>query len=241
MKTITLLLFLGTVPAARAATTYQFTTFTGAVVDPGTTAVTVSHADDGGGVIALPFPVIFYGNVYNSVNVLTNGNLQFVSNSASLNNTTLPSSTINTMMAIHWDDLLLPSTTSGILTKLTGAAGSRVFNIEWRGGRFSSITGIDIEIQLFENQTFFDFIYGTVTPQGASATVGVQSSFASGDFTQFSYNSLSLSNGLRIRWDVVPTSVPEPAGFWLIAIGGLAFAASRRLARSDTRSTHERA
>jgi hypothetical protein len=186
----------------------------------------------------LPFPVTFYGNVYNSANVSSNGNLQFLSNTASLSNIPLPNSSLNTAMAIYWDDLLLPTTTNGVFTKVTGAAGSRVFSIQWRGGRYYSSTGLDIEIQLFENQTFFDFIYGSVntefSPAGASATVGVQSTFASSDFTQFSHNSAVISNGLRIRWDVA-TAVPEPASFWLIGIGGLAFAAKRH---ADKRSAH---
>lgn len=37
-------------------------------------------------------------------------------------------------MVIYWDDLLFPSATNSILTKVTGVDGSRIFSIQWRGG-----------------------------------------------------------------------------------------------------------
>lgn len=224
--------FLGIVALAfgsvAGAATYSFSTSTGAVIDPGTTFVPGSNCDDCVQTVALPFQVTFYNTAFNSVNVSSNGNIQFLSSANTWTNTALPAVVFDTAMMPHWDDLLLTGAGQGIYTSTTGAPGSQVFNIEWTGGYFSGGGTVDFEVRLYENQTYFDFVYGTVSQGGSSATVGVQSSAGSGDFTQYSFNTPnSLSSGLDIRWDLA-TSAPEPASFSLIGLSGLAAVAFRK-------------
>src|SRR5439155_21862108 len=66
-------------------------------------------------------------------------------------------------------------TGSGIFTSTTGSAPNRIFNIEWRTVYFNNTAQTaNYELRLYEGQSRFDVIYGTVAQGNASATSGVQ-------------------------------------------------------------------
>ena len=69
--------FLGATPTP-CIVQYVCTVTPGATIVPGTTD-TGNHTDDGVTNVTLPFPFTLYGTGYNSVNVSSNGNAQFVS------------------------------------------------------------------------------------------------------------------------------------------------------------------
>ncbi|RKX17174.1 MAG: hypothetical protein DRP26_07405, partial [Candidatus Zixiibacteriota bacterium] len=73
----------------------------------GTPIVWPGDEDDGiktGLSIGFSFP--FYGNVYSTINVCTNGFASFTSTSTAYDNTTIPNSAQpNNMLAVYWDDL----------------------------------------------------------------------------------------------------------------------------------------
>src|SRR5262249_35759453 len=166
----------GTPPTATPTaciTNYTITSSTGATVVPATTFVAGSNCDDCSSTVALPFPFSLYGQSFNSVNAISNGNLQFNSADTTFTNTCLPYTAANYSIMPHWDDLLLTGTNEGIYTSLTGTAPNRVFNIEWVGEYFSGGGNVDFEVRLFEGSTTFEVIYGTVDQSGSSATVGV--------------------------------------------------------------------
>ena len=154
--------------------TYTQTTSTGATLDPGTTLVPGSNCDDCSNPVTLPFSFSFYGTPFTTVNAISNGNLQFSSADTTFTNTCLPYTAANNVIAPHWDDMLLTGATDGIYTSTTGSAPNRVFNIEWRGGYFSGGGTADFEARLFEGSNQIEFVYGTVTQSGSSATVGLQ-------------------------------------------------------------------
>jgi hypothetical protein len=113
----------------------------------GTTLVTGSNCDDCSNAVALPFPFTFYGTAFNSVNAVSNGNLQFSSTTTTFTNACLPQATMNNLIAPHWDDLLLTGPTDGSNVDV-GPAPNRIFNIEWRGGFFAGTGMVDLEARL---------------------------------------------------------------------------------------------
>jgi hypothetical protein len=62
----------------------------------------------------------------------------------------------------------------GIFTSVSGTAPNRIFNIEWRSQYFPGSGSANFELRLYEGQTRFDIIYGTLTNGNTSATAGVQ-------------------------------------------------------------------
>ncbi len=190
-------------PNVCATSNYLVYTSTGASLVPGTVDIG-NHCDDCVTSIALPFNYTLYGTSFSSVGASSNGNLQFSSTNTQYNNTCLPYSLFNYSILPHWDDLIDSSTTGcnagpcGIFTSISGVAPNRIFNIEWRSLDFASGSAyVNFEVRLYEGQSYFEFIYGTVTGSGSSATVGVQKDTGS-LFTQFSCNTSSLSTGLRL-------------------------------------------
>ena len=182
---------------------YVLATMTGQTIDPGTTLVPGSQADDATVLITLPFSYQFYNQNFTTLRASTNGNLQFTSNNTAFTNACLPAGGLNNALLPFWDDLILTGGTNGIYTSVSGVAPNRIFNIEWRGTQFTGGGAVNFEVRLYEGQAKFDFIYGTVTGNGNTATVGVQRDTGS-SFTQFSCNTASLSTGLKITGTLAP-------------------------------------
>jgi subtilisin-like proprotein convertase family protein len=214
---ITLTTTPGPTPPAPPGINYVYTTSNGNAIVPGVTLVPGSQGDDVTAPVALPFPYNAYGNVYNSLRVSSNGNIQFTGtgNNAFSNTCPLPSSTFNAQGGVvfmpMWDDLWTSTSTNpanGIFTSVSGVAPNRIFNIEWRAQYFPGTGSVNFVVRLFEGQQRVDFIYGTITGSpGASATVGVQGSPTPTTlFTQYSCNSPTLSPGLGITF-VLPAPV----------------------------------
>ena len=76
----------------------------------------------------------------------------------------------------YWDDLYNVNSGFGIFTSISGTAPNRIFNIEHRSQYFPGSGSANFEVRLYEGQTRFDVIYGTLTNGNTSATAGVQKS-----------------------------------------------------------------
>ena len=96
----------------------------------------------------------------------------------------------------------------GIFTSVSGAVGSRVFNIEWRAVYFGSGAAVNYEVRLLENTQTFEVIYATVPEGGLNATVGVQRDGTT--FTQFECNTGGLSAGQKLTFAYVQGNCPSP-------------------------------
>lgn len=199
---------LTTVPPSTPASNYVITTSAGNSIVPGTTLVPGSRGDDLTVPITLPFTYNVYGTGYNSLRVSSNGNIQFsgTGNATFTNVCPLPS-TVNLgapFFMAQWDDLRTDiNPGDGIFTSVSGVAPNRIFNIEWRGTLFSVGGTINFEARLFEGLQRVDFIYGTNTNNGSSASIGVQGAAAPTTlFTSFSCNTASLSSGLRVSLEL---------------------------------------
>jgi hypothetical protein len=130
--------------------------------------------DDTVTTIALPFSYALYDQTFTSINLSSNGNAQFVTTDTTFSNVCLPWLTHNYTIFPYWDDLYLVNAGFGIFTSVSGTAPNRIFNIEWRAQYFPGTTGANFELRLYEGQTRFDVLYGTVTNGNTSATAGVQ-------------------------------------------------------------------
>ena len=60
-------------------------------------------------------------------------------------------------------------TSYGIFTSISGTAPNRIFNIEWRAAYYNSADQtVNFEVRLYEGQTAFDVVYGTITVKSAA-------------------------------------------------------------------------
>ena len=164
-------------PTATATATpcvgaYTITEIGGSIV-PGTTDIG-NHGDDQVTTIALPFSYSLYGTTFTSVNLSSNGNAQFLTTDTAFTNQCLPWTTHNYTIFPYWDDLYLVNSGFGIFTSVSGTAPNRIFNIEWRAQYFPGSGSANVELRLYEGQSRFDVIYGTVTGGNTAATAGVQ-------------------------------------------------------------------
>ena len=151
---------------------YNITQITESIV-PGTTD-TGNHCDDCTTTVTLPFPYTLYDQTFTAVNVDSNGTEQFVNPSSVFTNTCLPFASHTYVILPYWDDLYNVNSSFGIFTSISGTAPNRIFNIEHRSQYFPGSGGANFEVRLYEGQSRFDVIYGTVTNGNTSATAGVQ-------------------------------------------------------------------
>src|SRR6202008_1707533 len=111
-----------------------------------------------------PFPISLYGTSFTSANVSSNGNLQFTGNTPyGATNCPLPDFNLGVAVLLYQGDLYTIISCVGIFTSVTGTAPNRIFNIEWRAQYFPGTGNAGFELRLYEGQTRFDVIYGTVS------------------------------------------------------------------------------
>ena len=190
------------------ASNYQVTQTTGAIT-PGTTPVTgfncgiTPPGDDCTAPVVLPFDVTLYDQTFfagTAMNVSTNGNLQFLSNSTDYgqNDVCFPLTQFNYAILPHWGDLTIGGTNEGIFTSISGTAPNRIFNIEWRASHLGNAPGsLNFEVRLYEGLTRFDIVFGTAPGAGRRATVGVQRANGA-SYTEFSCHQNALRNGMML-------------------------------------------
>ena len=159
---------------------YEFATGTDPIV-PGDTN-TGNATDDGDTFVALPFSFQLYDQVFNGVNVSSNGRVDFVcinEPGGFLSGCIPPPDNIcpfDYTIFPNWSDYRTDivgegcanfASGCGIFTSVSGSAPNRIFNIEWRTVYFNDHTQTaNFEVRLYENDPNlrFDFIFGTVQP-----------------------------------------------------------------------------
>jgi hypothetical protein len=163
--------------------------------------------------VALPFPFTLFDQTFTMVNLSSNGTAQFTTTDTAYSNICLPWSTHNYTILPYWDDLYTVNTGYGIYTSISGTAPNRIFNIEWRAQYYPGTGTANFELRLYEGQTRFDVIYGSVTNGNSSATAGLQ--INDNCFAQYFCNG---SGGPPTGWTIggaasptpTPTSTPTP-------------------------------
>ncbi len=188
----------------------------------GTTALTFGGGpnplDDGYTTVNLPFSFSYYGASYSTVNVTTNGNLQFTSAITNPVNSNIPSpAPPNAAIYPFWDDLYLVNQ-GNIYTTVSGTTPNRKFVVEWRGVQHYDAGGpygnYTFEVILEEGSNTITFQYQSISGadgDGGSATVGIENA-AGSDGLAYSYNAAAISNSRAIRYtsSTQPTPTPTP-------------------------------
>jgi hypothetical protein len=175
---------------------------------PGTTDIG-NHCDDCTTTIALPFAYSLYDQSYNSITLSSNGNAQLTTTDLALTNQCLPWTTHDYTILPYWNDLFTVNAGYGIFTSVSGTAPNRIFNIEWRTQYFPGTGTANFELRLYEGQTRFDVIYGTLSNGNGSATAGVQKNDTT--FDQYFCNGLGhAATGGQSYIVQVCTSSPTP-------------------------------
>jgi Ig-like domain CHU_C associated/GEVED domain/SprB repeat len=125
--------------------------------------------------VPIPFPFTFYGTVYNTLNISTNGYVELGTNSAAnvygsvMPNVALP----NKIIALAWEDGNV--TTGNIQYFTSGVAPNRQFVIAWNNVFFFSATGnITGQIVLNEIDNSIDVFHTNVTQAGNSSVCGIE-------------------------------------------------------------------
>ncbi|MFO0832870.1 MAG: choice-of-anchor X domain-containing protein [Phycisphaerales bacterium] len=196
---------------------YTMTAGTNPFIDisaTGTLLTTISNADDSTQAQALPFTFIHLGNAYTSVNVSSNGNIQFgASNSTQYANVTIPNAAVpNNMLAPLWDDFDMTDARNGpgigsCFFLDDSATNNRVI-ISWQGvGQYNTANPVvdsnDFQVILYSNGNV-EFRYGNVptilVPQiaGDTVTIGYEddAGASGGEFPGASVGSGGMSISL---------------------------------------------
>lgn len=172
------------------------------------------------------FTFRFAGTAYSSVRVLTNGMLQFGTDTGfhrTFTNTTLPagsagnrsgcaSSATTLMLMPYWTDLDPSRAGSGNVTwELKGSAPNRYVVVSWNSVyQYGTSTPYAFQVILYESGEF-KYQYGNSNATGSAATIGVQVS--SSDYTLYSFNSGYNANGSAIRWFIPSTAAGRVAEY----------------------------
>ena len=195
-------------PTCPPGNQYTIAQIGGSIV-PGTTDIG-NHGDDTVVTIALPFSYTLYDQTFTSINLSSNGNAQFVTTDTTFTNICLPWPAHDYTIYPYWDDLYLVNSGFGIFTSISGTAPNRIFNIEWRAQYFPGSGSAGFELRLYEGQTRFDVIYGTLTNGNTSATAGVQKDDTT--FTQYFCNGTggAATGGQSYTLQGCGTPTPTP-------------------------------
>jgi hypothetical protein len=177
-----------------------------------------NHGDDTVTTVALPFPYSF-GEVFNSINLSSNGNAQFTTTDNAGTNVCLPWLTHNFTIFPYWDDQrtdanpgcsAYPGGTCGIYTSVSGIAPNRILNIEWRTVYNNNTSQhANYELRLYEGQRRFDVIYCSADQNNSSATAGVQ--IDDTFFTEYFCNGSGGGATGGQSYVYVPRSCPTPS------------------------------
>jgi hypothetical protein len=213
---------------------YTITDGTDTIV-PGDTD-TGNHCDDCNTAVTIPFSFQLYDQTYTSVNVSSNGRLDFVvpNEPGGYVTACLPAppniGPYDFTIFPVWEDLRtdlglsgcanFPGGNCGVFTSVSGNAPNRIFNIEWRAVYFAdNASTANFEARLYENggpnnDLRFDVVIGTVQAGADHNYVsGVQGNSGAGFFTQdFCANPIPVQNVSR-AYEIPPcaaTPTPTP-------------------------------
>lgn len=191
------------IPYTRSAITAACVDMTGATPLAGvTTDDSVSTS------AALPFAFSYFGAPALSYTATSNGFAQLYATATGTGSTAFVNGTLptagapNGTVAAFWDDLLA-GTGPVVRTLTTGAAGSRVFVIEWNNWNAGG-SAVQFQLQFVETTNVIEAHYCAMTADSASATIGIEN-FAGTSASLQSFNTAGAAvTGTGYRWTPNP-------------------------------------
>lgn len=185
---------------APTLTTYNYDadTSTGGFVDiSGTgTRVTLADGDEGYASITFGTPITLFGQTISSLYVSANGFLSSaVPPSTAWQNGHLPATTLGTVVAPFWDDLVIGA--GGGIYTLNDTANDR-FIVQWTGMIPYQGTAVSTFQAIIEADGSVLFNYQRADNNGNSATIGLSSG---GAVTEFSYNAANVPAGTSVSFE----------------------------------------
>ncbi len=180
-----------------------------------TTGTDLALTDDSSATVTLPFPVTFYGVTSTNLRVNNNGAAAFntTAGTVTYSNAALPSANLSAALgfAPFWDDMGPGDTApaeGGVYFQTLGTAPNRVAVVEWYRSPYGQ-GGNTINVQLLLGEdgsivyNYADVTTVAANTGGASATIGLQGAATGTAFTQFSYNTASVTDNQAIAWEFV--------------------------------------
>jgi hypothetical protein len=182
-------------------TTYANTTGNKYVAPPSSGVTKLALVQDSAVSVNLPFDFPYFGAVYGTAWVCSNGFIQLGVSTPSPNNASAPanwsnatfpiqSTTEQGMLAPYWDELADPSVTGAVKTWTSGTSPNRVFYVSWEGVAHYTVTAVSsitFQIQLFEGTGRIIFAY---KQDSSPSTWG-------GNYYSNSYTRSSYSMGIQ--------------------------------------------
>jgi hypothetical protein len=197
--------------------------------------------DDNTQLVSLGMNFQFYGTIYNSAYLSSNGVIMFGDGNAQFSNTDLITTQFSGGPAIftYWDDLLTTGDdTRGVYYQTIGSTpGSRKFVVQEIANSFG-FGGASINFQTVLDEASGDIlmrytqtVFGNAgIDHGASATVGIQGALQASQALQWSFDqpalmdnqSICFTNSGNAACNAIvdaPTGVPEPATWAMMILG----------------------
>ncbi len=153
------------------------------------------------------FDFSFYGEIFNTVNIASNGFVSFTSTSGSLSNVGIPTaSEPNNLLAIFWDDLAPHN--AGQVFYYSDTANNR-FIVSYDGvPHYSNYGALFLQVLLYQDGRIV-YQYGSMDDGGHGnngATVGIENGTGT-DGLQVVFNQDGITSNMAIEY--------RPPVFWL--------------------------
>ncbi|MBU3676719.1 MAG: hypothetical protein FGM54_06005, partial [Chitinophagaceae bacterium] len=202
---------------------YQFSSGSGAGLDPMTGASTIVNAgvdETNSPIQTLPFAFNFNNASYTTYVASPNGWMMFGGPGVTQSNNITISSTNVPKLFPYWDDLATGSN-GWIKNVTTGTAPNRIHKIEWRLAiplSLATPANSTFQVWLYENTNKIEYRYGTMGNPGASATAsaGLTGSPTQYQSITFATNTVSnsspndIQNGVPASGTFYTFNAPNP-------------------------------
>ncbi|MCW3122854.1 MAG: hypothetical protein JWQ38_2346 [Flavipsychrobacter sp.] len=175
------------------------------------TTVSFSNADDGTTAVTIPFSFNYYGTNYTSINIGTNGYVQFGGASTTFSVAAFPTAALPGAIAFCWGDLDVLS--PGAVTYSTeGTAPNRSFVIKYNqiSPCCSYADAYDAEVILYEGSNIIDILVSKAASN--THTCGIQNPAGTSFTTPSGRNGVSYGITTPEAWRF---SLPQPTFGWV--------------------------